>query len=326
MNRLNRTITYRGIGRTLSLALLLMPALKATTAETLADVLRKAIPHAAAPPANTQLPITSYAVLDDSSYFGIAYYVVDPRDPEALEPPLRILLLNKRSGMWAHREFHSIQTRMGGFDSDCLGSVMSLRHSAKWLLLVTNLTPSAECTAVLTIHLKLVHTLYGWPEAQSDSGAIIFQRSEIHFAATHPLELALYKPASGTETSLLPRNDDKIWKDLVEDIGVTADQDWCRENNASCDPQKMSGSLESIAVNDDTHAAALRVLYDASGYGPKTEDFVGDAVVIYIFDFAHGQPRHREFRQDILQQKIGVVDLNKLIEPAGLRLLFSERN
>jgi hypothetical protein len=49
-----------------------MPALKAATAETLADVLRKAIPHAAVPPANTQLPITSYAVLDDSSYFGIA--------------------------------------------------------------------------------------------------------------------------------------------------------------------------------------------------------------------------------------------------------------
>ena len=326
MNRLSRTPTSFGIARILLLAFLLMPAFRVTNAETLADVLGKTIPQAAMPPANTQLPITSYAVLDDSSYFGIAYYLVDPRNPEALQPPLRILLLHKHSGIWAHREFHGIQTKMRGFDSVCLGSVMSLEHSAKWLLLVTHLTPSAECTAVLTSRLKLVHTLYGWPATPSVSGAIIFQRSEIHFAATHPLELALYKLGSSTETSLLPRNDDGIWKDLTADIGATADRDWCRENNASCDPQKMDGSLDSIVINNQTHAIALRVLYDASGYGPKTEDFVGDAVVIYIFDFAHGLIRHREFRQDILEQKIGVVELNKLIEPARLRLLFGERN
>jgi hypothetical protein len=151
------------------------------------------------------------------------------------------------------------------------------------------------------------------------------ERSQTHFATTHPLELELYDPATDKEESLFPQKDDAIRNRLIEDIRATADSDWCRVNNASCDPERMEGSLSSIKVNDTTQAAAFAVLYSGSGYGAKTQDAVGDAEVIYVFDLANAHLRHREFREDVLQKQLGTVDLEKLIEPAGLRFVFSAK-
>jgi hypothetical protein len=86
----------------------------------------------------------------------------------------------------------------------------------------------------------------------------------------------------------------------------------------------MDGSLESIVVNNQTRAAALRVVYNSSGFGPKTEDYIGDATVIYIFDFASPQMHHREFREDVLKRTLGTSDLDEIVKVAVLRKIFAK--
>ena len=305
------------------LSSLLLLNVRPLLAETLADVLHRTIPQDPLPPGDVELPITSYAMLNDASYFAIAYYLLSSSHSNALEPPLRVLLFDKHDRNWIGQEFDNSQTKASVLKARCLGSAMDFERSAKWFLIVLHLSPSATCTVVLSRDLKLTHTLYGWPVASFSSGRIVFQRSEIHFAATHPLELALYDPARGKEVPLLPRKVDRIWQDLVEDVRSTADQNWCREKNASCDPEKISGTLDSINLNNLSQAAAFRVIYDSSGYGPKTENFVGEADVIYIFKFSSSNVSHREFRRDVLQKQFGTADLEKLVEPDELRLIFA---
>jgi hypothetical protein len=302
--------------------LTVMAAAMPAIGETLADVLQREVPSASPPPADVQSPITSYGVLNDSSHFLIGYYVVDTRDPQSksLNPPLWILLLDKRSGSWQHRE---MQAKTDAFDAPenvCAGSVLNIKSVGKWFFLETHLTPSASCTFVLSRTLTVNHILYGWPVAFFSSGRAIVEGNAVHFVATHPLTVVVYDPATGIETPLLPRPDDTIWKDIGNNLSDVADESWCREHNAACDPKQFSGSLGEIAVNDHTNAAAFLVEYDGDGYGPKAEGF--DVKVVYIFDLSGKTLRYREFKRDALEKLIGRFALDDLTQPAELRRLI----
>jgi hypothetical protein len=301
--------------------LTVMVAAIPTTGQTLADVLRKEVPSASPPSADVRSPITSYGVLNDSSHFLIGYYVADTRQPQSLNPPLRVLLLDKRSGSWRYREIQAKADAVNAPENFCAGSVLNIKSVGEWFFLETQLSPSASCTFVLSRTLTVTHILYGWPVAFFSSGRAIVEGNTVHFAQTHPLTAAVYDPATGIENPLLPRQDDSIWKDIGKNLSDLADESWCRENNAPCDPEDVSGGIAKIAVNDHTNAAALLVRYDGEGYGPKAASF-GVQDVVYIFDLSGKTLRYREFKPDALEKLIGKFTLEDLTQPAALQQLF----
>ncbi len=129
----------------------------------LAELLRQEVPNAPAPPVEVETTITSYERLNDASYFVLGYYTVNPKDPNSLTPPLRVLLLDKRSNSWRHLV---IQGKPDDYEDPknwCAGGVTHVQPIGEKFFLDTHVTPSASCQFVLSHTLKLEHILFGWP-------------------------------------------------------------------------------------------------------------------------------------------------------------------
>jgi hypothetical protein len=147
-------------------------------------------------------PITSYADLNDHGMFLIAYYLSLPSG--MLEDPLRLLSFDRKTEEW-----RSAQVMLGGEQighSECLGSVLGVHAVPSAFLLDTHINPSAGCLVILDHNLAFRNALYGWYLTTLNDAQIVFQRSEVHFAAVHPAELGsttsrlitkpLFSPAS----------------------------------------------------------------------------------------------------------------------------------
>jgi hypothetical protein len=294
--------------------------------ETLADVLQRELPEAAAPPANLQSPITSYAVFNDPSFFVIGYYEVNAHDPNGLERPLRVLLLDKRTGLWRHREIKGKTNSIEEPENICAGSVLQIKPVGNWLFLGTHLTPSASCTFVLSRTLEVNHILFGWPMAFFSSGAAIMEGNTVHFSPIQPLSVEFYDPATGGATPLLPRQDDTIYRDFLRRVSSRLDKSWCREHHRLCEVSETNGELGKIAVNDQTNTAALLVDYDdgEEGYGAEAKSPVEFVEVIYVFDLSRKEMRYREFQPDVLKKMVGEFTLENLTQPATLQRIFPE--
>lgn len=63
--------------------------------------------------------------------------------------------------------------------------------------------PSAACTVVFDERLRERARLWGWPVAAT-RGRLLFQRSEPHFAPTHPLEIGLFDPDYQLDRAIFP--------------------------------------------------------------------------------------------------------------------------
>ena len=319
----------RAITATLLSVLFALPA----TAETphgpqsswprLADVLQRQVPNAPIPPVEVEKTITSYESLNETSYFILGYYVENLQDRNSLIPPLRILLLDKRSNSWGHLEIQDKLNSDGVPENDCLGSVVGIKAIGDKFFVETHMTPSASCQFVLSQSLKLEHTLFGWPMEGPPSRRLLIGGNSAHFAKTHPPSLSLYDPETATETPLLPLANDSSMKWLDDGLSDLIDESWCAENNSPCEASGLSGAPQAFFVNDKSNAVAIDVQYIGEGMGPRAENF--KAEVIYVFDLSGKTIQHREFKPDVIQKTIGKYDMEKLTQASVLRLLFSQQ-
>jgi HEAT repeat protein len=167
------------------------PASAQPTQQTLAEVLGAAgLKPAADAVRDLDQAITSYAVLNDRDVYLIAYYWNLPSG--MLEDPLRVLSFNRQTAEWK-----SAQLILGSDQishAECLGSVLRAHAVRSAFLLDTHINPSAGCLVILERNLAFRNALYGWYLATLNGSQIVFQRSEVHFAAVHPAELAAIDP------------------------------------------------------------------------------------------------------------------------------------
>lgn len=293
---------------------------------TLAEVLQQN--SAPFPPdANTTVTITSFGVVNDASQFVIAYY--EDTGTDALRPPLHVLRYDRTARRWHHRDFREGEAKAPFSPSfqpsqsrniDCLGSA-SVRAVAGRLLVSTHISPSAECTMILRSDLTLVSAFSGWDVAAIGS-LILVERSEIHFAATHPLRLATIDLATGIERDIFPPADDRFRKQFRQRLGAVADDSWCREHNASCDPQQMSTDLGKVAVNAEANAVAFEVTFDSEGFGPKAESEIGSERCFYVFELAPAL-RYREFSEPDIPLMFKPPTPERLVQTESLQQIFA---
>jgi hypothetical protein len=261
-----------------------------------------------------------------ASQFAIAYY--EDNGTDALKPPLHVLRYDKAVQHWYHHDFHEGELKAAftpGLQPgarpnmiDCFGSA-SVKAVADMLLVGTHLTPSAECTIILRSDLTVVSAFSGW-EVAAIGPVILVERSEIHFAATHPLRLATVDLATGIERDIFPPADDLLRKQFGERLAKVTDKVWCREHNASCDPQEISTELGQVAVNVQAKAVAFEATFESEGFGPKADSEVGGEKYFYVFELA--PLRYREFDEFDMQPKFGAATAGRLVQSETLRHIF----
>jgi len=90
---------------------------------------------------------------------------------------------------------------------------------------------------ILSEDLAVKKALWGGYLAAFRSGLLVFNRNQIHFAPTHPMEMAIYDLQRDVESDLYPPPADPFRAAFIEKLrAAKPGEDWCREHNSHCDP------------------------------------------------------------------------------------------
>jgi hypothetical protein len=270
--------------------------------------------------------ITSYAaLLDDRDAYLIAYYRNLPSG--MLEDPLRVLSFDRHTAEWNSAQLILGSDQIG--HSECVGSVLGVHVVPSAFLLDTHINPSAGCLVILDRSLAFKNALYGWYLAALEDTQIIFQRSEVHFAAVHPAELGLYDLTTNNETSLFPRKPfQRIRADYAAKLQefYRAHEEWCREHNDPCDAENVDSDVSNeIAVNAGEHALAFLVSYRGMrNPGESVQKPQGPGEVVYVYRDVNNESKldYREMLLSDVEKRFGKVPLRSLLEPAALQEIF----
>lgn len=298
--------------------------------ETLREVLAaKNLPIAGAKLANLDKNITSGAQLDDANQFLIAYYVDDGTG--VLKPPIFIDRFDWKHEEWKSAALAEAQARWEDVDVPCVGSIMSITSIGNRLLLDTHINPSAGCTLILSQDMKMEASLYGWPVGRLGADALIYHRSQIHFAPVHPAEIALYDLRTKREITLFPTKPaSPIWRARTLQLQgfYKENAEWCNKNNDPCDPEYFDSSLGgAVAANEKEQALAFVISYEqiqmVQGEVQKPS---GPKEVLYVYREVGDEAKmeYREMLSEDAKARFGDVPLQSLLQPEVLRKIFSE--
>ena len=250
--------------------------------ETLGDVLKAKGLSATEPDLrDLRRKVTSYAVLVAQPRSLVAYYLLPSDGPPDLLGTLRLALRDERTGRWTEGTITK-----AGDEYSCLGSAMAIRASAERFLVETHLTPSAACTLVVAPDLRLVDAVPGGLLVPLSNGSFLYQRGQVHFAAIHPLEVALYDARARASRSLYParpfgpvrQRARAAARTLYAELGA----EWCAAQNHPCDPDRLDAwtDPQPPAVSADGTAAAVVVHLEVRDPRATTERFAEKALVV----------------------------------------------
>ncbi len=219
--------------------------------------------------------IFDYAFEDAGDLFWVAYYWKDEsKDGRFLPGRLNVLLLDKATGSWRKRTFDKQELPRSARMPETfgIGSVMRVKHAARYLYIDTHYNPSAGGLVVLTTDLRPATVLWGWFLFSLPGGAVVYHRSQVHFAPTHPMQLAVYDPASDSDRVLYPVTPyDAPRLAFMAAMKLAYDSagaQWCMSNNHHCDPEEFSSSWrDAWSVNAEAGKAAFLVQFGESCHG-----------------------------------------------------------
>jgi hypothetical protein len=307
-----------------------------STAGTLREALSaKGVPLDPAKLKNLDRKITSGADLDDASQYVIAYYNDDGSG--ALRRPLFVDLFDRKTRAWTSAAISGdgFQVSLVGQEmrgGECLGSVLQIHASSESLFLDTHISPSAGCLLVLSRDLKLRAALSGWYLGHFDDDSVVHQVSEVHFAAVHPAEVALYNWKKKRHTPLfLPKTYSPILLTHIANLRAfyQAHKDWCMRNNSPCDPNRFDSSLSGrFAIDNRDHAVAFVISYELIQVFPgDVHPPSGPGEILYVYRWVDDESR-MEFREIVLadaRTRFRDASLPELLEPQTLARIFGDK-
>jgi hypothetical protein len=135
-----------------------------------------------------------------------------------------------------------------------VGSIMRVGHTRHHLLLDAHINPSAGTLLVLSRALEPKALLYGFSLFALPNDSIVYDRSQVHFAPTHWVEIFMYDPASGVDRQIYPLKPyDQPRLAFMREMKKAYDragEAFCRENNHHCNPELFDSSWGSSWVVD----------------------------------------------------------------------------
>jgi hypothetical protein len=243
-----------------ALVLTSLPVVHAASA-TIGDVVREAgvIPYPALPSTLRDIEVSNGAdVSSDRDYIYAGWSLASGRFET-----LHVLSLDRPSGAWVHRAYSH-----DWYDDAELegGSVFEVRTSPRFVMLNMHHNPSAGTTWVLHRDLSPAGAFYGWIKELLPNELMVYERSQIHFAPTHSVAIALYDPFTGRSTSIYPiAGGSAVRHDFVSRVKARWDalgEDWFRAHNHHGDPERFDSASGQFAVDWNARGLAFEVRYD----------------------------------------------------------------
>lgn len=279
-----------------------------------------------ASPSNLDKKITSGAELDDANQFVIAYYLDDGAGQ--LNPPLFIERFDRKSKTWQSGALGETGSEEAA--SPCFGSVLDITSLSDQFILETHINPSAGCALIVSRELKLEATLDGWVLGHFDDGTIIYHRSQVHFAAVHPAEIAVFLEKTKKDFVIYPPKPESPVRArltaALRDFFQTH-QGYCAKANDPCDPAEFDSALTGrIALDGREHAIAFVISYELQGFGQDEKKPSGPSQVTYVYRYANDEAKveYRELLPEDLKAQFGDVSLQDLLGPDRLDALFQK--
>jgi hypothetical protein len=298
------------------------------------DTLRQALaakhlPTDTAKLANFDKSITSWAELDDANQYMIAYYLDDGTNE--LNPSLFIDRYDRKRAEWKSASFPDAHTNSAQPDDNCYGSVLRVGTLGSRFFLDTHINPSAGCLLILSEDMKLQASLYGWMLSHVGEDAVIYHKSEIHFAPVHPAEIALYDLRTRRDMTLFPRKPDSaIRRARTAQLAqfYKANKEWCKENDDPCDPENFDSALQGeVATNEAEAAVAFLISYEqiqlVAGDVQKPS---GPKDVLYVYRRVDDEAKmeYREMPLADAKARFGTSELQDFVRAEILQKVFAE--
>lgn len=254
--------------------------------QTLREVLRfRHLPTYGFTTKELERPITSWSVTE-SEPFVCAYF--DDDGSGMLHEPLHVL---RYAGGQLNLQRLDIRSETdeiahAGFllkpSSECMGSVLGILEMDKEIFIKTHINPSATCTLVLDTDLKLKENFFGWILEMAGPYAIV-EMNQIHFAAVHPAELAIFDSERLDWSQIYPIKRDPARDAFSKELTTRApDKKWCLENNNPCDPSNFDVDIRGINVSPDATSFTFDAVFSAHGFGEKAEKAVSSVTTRYL--------------------------------------------
>jgi hypothetical protein len=219
--------------------------------------------------------ITNYAVGANESHVAVAYYVRVAAD--TLPDSLQVSLIHKASGVWRHA---SVARRRG---ERWMGSAMRVTLSPSHVFIDTHVNPSAGTLLVLSLELEPRTTLNGWSELLLPGGALLYQRSMVHFAPTHPAMLRLYDPATARDTAVYPLQPyDEVRRTFIQrvrEIYARLGEEWFRLNNHHMMAEQFESRI-GTPLSDSTGTRIAFIAMFGEGGGSRSSPPVVEVLVV----------------------------------------------
>jgi len=297
--------------------------------KTLRQVLSsQKVPIDAAKLSNLEEPLAGEVVLNDSSQVAAAYTLASQQSEPT--PPIYVDRYDRAKNEWFTTALGDGQAGHPEMDLACTGSLENIEGDGTWLVIETNLNPSAGCTLLFSEDLKLQATLFGWLVGKLNDDELIYERNEVHFAPVHPTELVLYKVQSKLDVPLFPRKPyQTIWNARVEQLKqfYRTRQSWCKTNNDPCDPERFDSALAgNVATNDEEKALAFVISFERIQVFDGEQKPSGPAQVVYVYRNVDDDSllEYREMSMSEVKARFGNVSVKELVEPQCLKQIFSQ--
>ncbi|MGC2635845.1 MAG: hypothetical protein WA294_01615 [Acidobacteriaceae bacterium] len=195
--------------------------------------------------------------------------------------PIHLIRMDRQSGATTAVE---LQLPPGDV---CAGAPWGIDLISGFVLLETDISPSAACLLVLDPSLSLRHTLYGFEPHEVEPGRIVLTEDMIHFAAVQPERLQFADLASRQTQELYPSRNDPLRAQVARRnaAGMPA-PDVCARMDDPCKADLFNETIAALAT--DHHGRfAMVVNQDAShalaeGQAPLT---VANQSVLYLYQY-----------------------------------------
>ena len=278
---------------------------------------------------NLDQKITSGAELDTAGQFAIAYYL--DNGTRRLDPPLYVLRYDRKAKTWQSGAIAQAGADTHGAEAPpCLGSVMDIRSFGDGLILETHINPSAGCALLLSKELKLESSLYGWVLDTFADGALLYHRSQVHFATVHPTEIAVFDTRAKKDFTIFPpKGETPVRQKLIAELQefFKTHRDYCSKANDPCDPRMFDSALDGeLTLDNREHALAFSISYRLQGYGQDEAKPSGPGSVIYVYRNADDESKIevRELLPAEIKARFGEVSLQDLLDPDRLKVIFQK--
>jgi len=117
-----------------------------------------------------------------------------------------------------------------------------------------HINPSAETLKILSQDMKVIAELDGWELSMLPNETVIYHRSQVHFAPTHSLEVAVYDPVRRKDKLIYPplpvQPVRREFIDRVDQIYKQRGEAWFREHNHHGDPMRFDSMLVGDVMVD----------------------------------------------------------------------------